>query len=98
MKKYEFMYILFPTLTEEERNATILSVEETFKAAGANILSTDKWGERKLAYPIEKKETGFYVLTTKKTYSFLLRFSAGQRKFLIAHQLFGRRFQFRHHQ
>ena len=49
MKKYEFMYILFPTLTEEERNATILSVEETFKAAGANILSTDKWGERKLA-------------------------------------------------
>ena len=64
MKKYEFMYILFPTLTEEERNATILSVEETFKAAGANILSTDNWGERKLAYPIEKKETGFYVLTT----------------------------------
>ena len=64
MKKYELMYILFPTLTEEERNATISSVEETLKAVGANILATDKWGERKLAYPIEKKETGFYVLTT----------------------------------
>ncbi len=64
MKKYEFMYILFPTLTEEERNTTISSVEETLKAVGANILATDKWGERKLAYPIEKKETGFYVLTT----------------------------------
>ena len=64
MKKYELMYILFPTLTEEERNTTVSSVEETLKAAGATILSTDKWGERKLAYPIEKKETGFYFLTT----------------------------------
>ena len=64
MKKYEFMYILFPTLTEEERNATILSVEETFKAAGANILSTDKWGERKLAYPIKKQLRGNYYVST----------------------------------
>jgi len=64
MKKYEILYILFPTLTEEERNATVSSVEELLKAVGANLLSTDKWGERKLAYPIEKKETGFYVLST----------------------------------
>lgn len=64
MKKYEILYILFPTLTEEERNATVSSVEELLKAVGANLLSTDKWGERKLAYPIEKKETGFYFLTT----------------------------------
>ncbi|MEG0390983.1 MAG: 30S ribosomal protein S6, partial [Cetobacterium sp.] len=32
--------------------------------AGATILKSEKWGERKLAYPIDKKKTGFYVLTT----------------------------------
>ncbi len=64
MRKYEIMYIVLPTLTEEDRTATIASVEETLKAAGAENLATEKWGERKLAYPIDKKETGFYVLTT----------------------------------
>ena len=64
MRKYEIMYIVFPTLTEEDRTAVITSVEETLKSEGADNIVTEKWGERKLAYPIQKKETGFYVLTT----------------------------------
>lgn len=64
MKNYEIMYIVLPTLTEEERTATITSVEETLKSEGAENIATDKWGEKKLAYPINKKETGFYVLST----------------------------------
>ncbi len=64
MRKYEIMYIVLPTLTEEDRTATIASVEETLKTAGAENLATEKWGERKFAYPIDKKGTGFYVLTT----------------------------------
>lgn len=64
MRKYEIMFIVFPTLTEEDRTAAITSVEETLKSEGADNIVTEKWGERKLAYPIQKKETGFYVLTT----------------------------------
>jgi small subunit ribosomal protein S6 len=64
MRKYEIMFIVFSALTEEDRTAAITSVEETLKSEGADNIVTEKWGERKLAYPIQKKETGFYVLTT----------------------------------
>jgi len=63
MKNYEIMYIINPTVLEEGREALIEKINEILKAAGANILKIEKWGERKLAYPIEKKKTGFYVLT-----------------------------------
>ena len=38
-------------------------VEETLTKAGAVELKTEIWGDRKLAYPIKKKENGYYVLT-----------------------------------
>ncbi|MGF6907028.1 30S ribosomal protein S6 [Fusobacterium sp. PH5-44] len=63
MKNYEIMYIINPTVLEEGREALIEKVNDYLKAAGANVLKVEKWGERKLAYPIEKKKTGFYVLT-----------------------------------
>ncbi|MGL4403607.1 MAG: 30S ribosomal protein S6 [Fusobacteriaceae bacterium] len=64
MKKYEIMYIINPTILEEGREATIEKVAGILAKAGANVLKNEKWGERKLAYPIDKKKTGFYVLTT----------------------------------
>ena len=64
MKKYEIMYIISPTVLEEGRDAIIEKVSELLTSNGANILKTEKWGERKLAYPIDKKKSGFYVLTT----------------------------------
>lgn len=64
MKKYEIMYIINPTVLEEGREALIAEVNELLQANGATIAKTEKWGERKLAYPIEKKKSGFYVLTT----------------------------------
>ncbi|MDR1835702.1 MAG: 30S ribosomal protein S6 [Fusobacteriaceae bacterium] len=64
MKRYELMYIVNPLLTEEVRDTVIEKAESILKAAGANILKSEKWGERKLAYPIDKKKTGFYVLVT----------------------------------
>jgi small subunit ribosomal protein S6 len=63
MKKYEIMYIINPTILEEGREAVSEKVNEILTKAGATILKSEKWGERKLAYPIEKKKTGFYVLT-----------------------------------
>lgn len=64
MKKYEIMYIINPTVLEEGREALIAEVNVLLEANGATIAKTEKWGERKLAYPIEKKKSGFYVLTT----------------------------------
>lgn len=58
------MYIINPNVLEEGREALIFKVTELLTVNGANILKTDKWGERKLAYLIDKKKTGFYVLTT----------------------------------
>lgn len=64
MKNYELMFIINPTILEEGREAVIAKVNNILTAAGANILKSEKWGERKLAYLIDKKKTGFYVLTT----------------------------------
>lgn len=64
MKKYEIMYIINPTVLEEGREALIAEVNALLESNGATIAKTEKWGERKLAYPIEKKKSGFYVLTT----------------------------------
>ncbi len=64
MKKYEIMFIINPTVLEEAREAVIEKVTGLLTTAGATIEKSEKWGERKLAYPIDKKKTGFYVLTT----------------------------------
>nr|WP_307775271.1 30S ribosomal protein S6 [uncultured Cetobacterium sp.] len=64
MKKYELMFIINPTILEEGREAVIAKVNNILTNAGATVLKSEKWGERKLAYLIDKKKTGFYVLTT----------------------------------
>lgn len=62
MKNYEIMFILSTQLTDEEK-ANIELVEATLTKAGAIELKTEILGEKKLAYPIKKKENGYYVLT-----------------------------------
>ena len=66
MTNYEIMYIINPTVMEDARGAIIEKVETILTEATATELKTTKMGERKLAYPNEKKGTGFYVLTTFK--------------------------------
>ena len=64
MKNYEIMFILSTQLTDEEKQAKVKFVEETLAKSEAAEIKTEVWGERKLAYPIDKKENGYYVLTT----------------------------------
>ncbi|BBM58532.1 MULTISPECIES: 30S ribosomal protein S6 [Leptotrichia] len=64
MRNYEIMFILSTQLTDEEKQAGVEFVEKTLTAAGATEVKTEIWGDRKLAYPIKKKENGYYVLTT----------------------------------
>ena len=64
MKNYEIMFILSTQLTDEEKQAKVKFVEETLAKSEAAEIKTEVWGERKLAYPMKKKENGYYVLTT----------------------------------
>ena len=61
MKNYELMFIINPTLEEAAREAAIEKVKATIAADG-EVEAVDAWGMRKLAYPIEKKEEGYYVV------------------------------------
>ena len=64
MTKYESMYILDAALEDEERNALIARFADIIKADGGEVESIDEWGKRKLAYPIDYKAEGYYVLMT----------------------------------
>ncbi len=64
MRNYEMMYIINPTVMEDARGEVIAKVENILTAAGATNVKAEKWGERKLAYPIEKKQSGYYILST----------------------------------
>ena len=61
MTKYEVMFILNPTLEDERRNQAVETVKEIINADGVVEKVVDM-GMRKLAYPIEKKEEGYYVV------------------------------------
>ena len=62
--KYEMLYLIDSAMAEEGRDALIAKFEEILKNLGSTVLSTDKWGVRKLAYPIDYKSDAFYVLMT----------------------------------
>lgn len=61
MTKYEVMFVLDPMLDEAKKESTIELVKSTIEADGA-VTNVDIWGQRKLAYPIEKKTEGYYVV------------------------------------
>ena len=64
MNKYELLYIIDNDVTEEGKQAVIDRIEAVVTGAGGEIVSLDKWGTRKFAYPINFKNEGYYVLTT----------------------------------
>ncbi|MGN0820112.1 MAG: 30S ribosomal protein S6 [Christensenellaceae bacterium] len=64
MNKYEMLYILATDLSDEAKDAIIAKFEGIVKENGGEVESTDKWGVKKLAYAINYKNEGFYVLMT----------------------------------
>ena len=64
MTKYEMLYILDASLTDEARDGIIAKIEDLVTKNGGVIEKTDRWGVKKLQYPINYKSEGFYVLTT----------------------------------
>lgn len=62
MNKYEILYIIDASVTDEDKEKVIASVSELVKSNGGNTSEPEKWGVRKYAYPINYKSEGFYVL------------------------------------
>ncbi len=62
MNHYELLFVLKPTLTDEETKAQIEKVQSNITAQDATIVATDDMGMRKLAYPVEKNERGYYTV------------------------------------
>jgi len=61
MRNYEVMFVINAALEEATKNATIETVQNII-AANGEVVKTDVWGMRKLAYPIQKMEEGYYVV------------------------------------
>ena len=62
MNKYELLFIISVDQTEEQREAIIAKLKKFIEDRSGVIAGIDKWGVRKLAYPIKFKNEGYYVL------------------------------------
>jgi small subunit ribosomal protein S6 len=62
MTRYETVFILTPVLSEDQTKEAVDKFRTFLKENGAKISHDENWGMRKLAYPIQKKSTGFYQL------------------------------------
>ena len=61
MTNYEVLFIIDPALEDEKKEATIEAAKEIIASEG-EVGNVDVWGMRKLAYPIQKKSEGYYVV------------------------------------
>lgn len=63
MNSYETVFILTPVLSEEQAKEAVQKFESDVSSLGGKVRHSESWGLKKLAYPIQKKSTGFYFLT-----------------------------------
>jgi len=61
MNKYELMFIINPALEDAKKDEVVETVKGIIAESG-EVTNTDVWGLRKLAYPIQKKTEGYYVV------------------------------------
>ena len=62
MTCYETLFVVKPTLTEEEIAAQITKVKDVLAKEGAELVGTNDMGMRKLAYPVQKNDRGYYTV------------------------------------
>jgi len=61
-KRYETVFILTPVLSEDQAKEAAKKFKKVLTDLGAKVTHEENWGLKKLAYPIQKKTTGFYHL------------------------------------
>ncbi len=61
-KQYESVVIINATLEDDKVESVIKKIQDTLTNGGAEITDVEKWGRKRLAYPIKKQKTGYYVV------------------------------------
>ena len=67
LRQYETVFIVTPVLSESQMKEAVSKFKKFLTDSGAEIVHTENWGLKKLAYPIQKKTTGFYTLVEFKS-------------------------------
>ena len=62
MNNYETVFIVTPVLSEAQVQEVADKFQGVITENGGQIVNRENWGLKKLAYPIQKKTTGFYFL------------------------------------
>ena len=62
MNCYETLFVVKPTLTDEETTAQIAKIKDVLAKEGAALVATNDMGMRKLAYPVQKNDRGYYTV------------------------------------
>ncbi|MDR3093951.1 MAG: 30S ribosomal protein S6 [Bacteroidales bacterium] len=62
LNHYETVFIATPVLSDAQIKETVQKFKSLIESDGGEVVSEEDWGLRKLAYPIQKKSTGFYYL------------------------------------
>ncbi|MCU4155710.1 30S ribosomal protein S6 [Carboxylicivirga sp. A043] len=62
LNRYETVFILTPVLSDAQMKEAVDKFKGLIVEAGGKMVNEENWGLRKLAYPIQKKSTGFYQL------------------------------------
>ena len=60
---YELVFIVNPEITEDSLENTINGISQFIVSKGGTVSDIEKWGKRKLAYPLKRFLEGNYVLT-----------------------------------
>ena len=59
---YESVIIFNATLEDQQIDSILTSIEEQMSANGVEITDIEKWGRKRLAYPIKKGKSGYYII------------------------------------
>ena len=62
MNKYEILFIVDASISDEEKEKTVAAVSSLIESVGGKCEEADKWGVKKYAYPINYKSEGYYCL------------------------------------
>jgi len=62
VRDYETVFILTPVLSEAQVKEAVKKFKDFLTSNGAEMVNEENWGLKKLAYPIQKKSTGFFNL------------------------------------
>ena len=81
IKQYETVFIATPVLSEAQMKEAVEKFRGLIVADGGEIVHEEDWGLRKLAYPIQKKTTGFYhLIEFKAEPAFIAKFETEYRR------------------